>query len=235
MADPRLADVAATLGVSALSSEPLAGETRVLLVDDHALVRDGLRRLVEEMPGLRVVAEASDGDGALGSLDAEPALVLLDLTLPDRGGPEVARRLLGARPELRVLVVSQQDAVSAVEEALRAGASGYVAKSAPADELRSAIRAVLRGEVWLSPAVAGRLADAVRESGRGERSTPLSARERDVLVGLAEGFSSREVASHLHLSPKTVDAHRVRLMRKLGIHKVSQLVRYAIRAGFVAP
>lgn len=221
--------------MSALSTEPLRGETGVLLVDDHVLVRDGLRRLVEEMPGLRVVAEADDGDGALAGLDADPALVLLDLALPGRGGAEVARGLLEARPELRVLVVSQQDALAAVESALRAGAAGYVAKSAPADELRSAISAVLRGEVWLSPAVAGRLAGAVRGAGPGERGAALSARERDVLVGLAEGLSSREVAERLHLSPKTVDAHRVRLMRKLDIHKVSQLVRYAIRAGFVSP
>lgn len=233
---PALHGVHSAGAVAASLRPPELGsaETRVLLVDDHALVRAGLRRLVEELPGVRVVAEAGDARAAFAALlDAEPELVLVDLELPEAGGAALVRRLLAERPELRVLVVSGHEECLAAEEALRAGAAGFVCKSAPAEELRSALEALRDGQAWLSPAVARGLAGRLRGS-RGP-AAELSQREREVLVALANGLSSREIAAELHLSPKTVDAHRVRLMRKLELHKAAQLVRYAIRAGLVAP
>ena len=217
-------------GMVAATALPL--RTRILLVDDHGLVRAGLRRLLESRADFEVVGEAADGEEAVArAVEQSPDLVLMDLVMPKLGGIEATRRIVALRRGIRVLVISQLASESAVEEALRAGANGYLLKSAAPDDLLRAVEAVSRGSAYFSPGVArsiGRVSDATRAE---DPSTAcLSPREREILTRLAEGHSSGEIAATLHISPRTVDTHRVRLMKKLGLHKAPHLVRFAIRA-----
>lgn len=200
--------------------------TRLVVADDHALVRAGLCRLLEVHPGLQIVGEAGDGAEAVTLAVAREAdLVLLDLAMPGMGGLEAARRITAAGLGIRVLVVSQLGGPDVMEEALRAGAHGYVRKQSSPAELLCAVDAVRRGATFFSPGLSIRSADG---SGAG-----LSPREREIVALLAEGLSSREIGRALHVSPRTVDTHRTRILRKLGLHKTPQLVRFAIRTGLV--
>ncbi len=210
-------------------------QTRILLVDHHRLFREGLRRLLDDVQGLHVVGEA---DGASEMLElareSEADLVLLDISNGPGDGVDAIRRLGESGSKTRVLVVSECEIPNRVEAAFRAGASGYLSKTAGARDLVAAIEAVRLGGSYLSPTVARKMARAVKRST--DRATPLdhlSGREREVLVWLAEGLSSREIGEKLSVSPRTVDSHRVRLMKKLGIHKVQALVRLAIREGLI--
>jgi DNA-binding NarL/FixJ family response regulator len=220
-----------------VANAALPARTRILVADDHALMRAGLCRLLSATPHLDVVGEAADGEDAVALARAlRPDLVLMDLAMPRLGGIEATRRIVAAQRGVHVLIVSQLASELPVEEALRAGARGYVLKSASPEELLRAVASVSAGNSYFSPGVARsplRLADAA-----GPPSKPgaaLSPREREILQSLAEGLSSREIASRLHVSPRTVDTHRVRIMKKLDLHKASQLVRFAIRAGLVQP
>ena len=211
---------------------------RVLLADDHRLVRAGLRKLLEAMPEVEVVGEASDGLALLAlAAQLRPTLVLMDIAMPGLNGLEATARLARQSPDIRVLILSMHQNEEYVRQALRHGAAGYLLKDAAPMELDLAIQAVLRGETYLSPAVSrGVVSDYVQRL-RGEETpgTQLTPRQREVLQLVAEGHSTKEIARRLDLSVKTVDTHRSQLMKLLDIHEVAGLVRYAMRVGLISP
>lgn len=207
---------------------------RILLADDHALVRAGISALLRRIPGVEVMAEAADGREALALVKAQPPdLVLMDVSMAGLNGLEAAARIAKEHPEVRVLMLSAHVNEDYVKQALRAGAAGYLLKHAAISELELAIQAVARGETYLSPAVSKHLiADYIRRVG--EETNPLellTPRQRETLQLIAEGHSTKEIARILHVSPKTVETHRTQLMERLDIHDIAGLVRFAIRAG----
>lgn len=209
---------------------------RVLVVDDHTVVREGLRRVLEEGSGLRVVAEAASGAEALQrAIEEKPDVVLLDLTMPGPGGGglEVVRALRDQVPAARVLILSVHDDREYVLESVRAGAHGYLRKDSSPAEIRQAIRAVSTGDSFFSPPVARHLAAAVQgdDNPVPARLAVLTSREREVLVRVARGRTNRETAAELGISVRTVETHRDSLMRKLGIHTVAELTRFALENG----
>lgn len=213
-------------------------ETRVVLVEDHALVREAVRQLVERSGNFLVVGEASDGCEAVEVVDRlRPDLVLMDLWLPRTSGIEAMREIRKRAPGVKVIVLSMHEGRTFVQDALRAGASGYVVKSAVCSELFDAMTAVRDGRCYLSPAVTEHAVGAIARPTevRAEGISALTAREREILQRIAEGQASKEIARELHLSQRTVECHRTHLMRKLGAHKLSTLVRIAIREGLLAP
>ena len=209
----------------------MSAKIRVVLVDDHKLVREGLRALLSAQDDIEVVGDAEEGEAALALIpQLAPDVVLLDASLPGLDGIEVLRRLRAQSPELPVLMLSMHDDPLTVDRALRAGARGYVLKGAGVDALCEALRAATRGEVYLSPSISDYVLQGYLRSGEGD---PLSPREREVLLLIAEGFTGREIAERLGLKPKTVENHRGRLMEKLHIHTTAGLVRYALKVGLV--
>jgi len=212
---------------------------RVLLVDDHAVVRRGLRLVLSGESDIDVVAEAEDGFEAVALARTAPCnLVVLDITMPRMTGLEAARKISAERPELRVLILSMHDNEQYFFEALKAGASGYVLKSAADRDLVEACRATMRGESFVYPAALGALIRNYLERARdgGEASTgPLTARELEVVKLIAESYSSREIADLLVISIKTVERHRANILEKLGLRDRIELTRYAIRNGLVEP
>jgi DNA-binding NarL/FixJ family response regulator len=209
---------------------------RVLLADDHQLVRAGIRALLESLEDVQVVGEADNGRTALELIrTTHPHAVLLDIAMSEMNGLEAARRVHEEFPDVRVLMLSMHANEEYVRQAMRAGAAGYLLKDAAPTELALALRAILRGETYLSPAVStGVIADSLH----GGFDTPstyerLSPRQREVLQLIAEGKSTKDIARGLKLSIKTVETHRAALMRALDIHDVAGLVRYAVRLGLV--
>lgn len=213
--------------------------TRILLADDHAVVRHGLKLVLEAEPDLTVVAEAGDGLEAVDvGMRADVDLAVLDITMPRLTGIQVARELSRRRPELRILILSMHDSERYLFEALRAGAAGYVLKSVVDRDLVEACRAVMRGEPFLYPAaVSALMRDWVRRAGDGEElpENPLTPRETEIVKLVAEGNTSREIAELLVISEKTVDRHRANVLEKLGMRDRVDLTRYAIRSGLVEP
>ncbi len=215
--------------------------TRVLLVEDHGLVRAGFRALLTSLPGVDVVAEASNGQDALRLISKlHPDVVLMDIAMPGLNGIETTRRAVKLRPRPRVLVLSMHRDRTYVREALLAGAAGYLLKESDRDELESALAAVAGGQVWLSPSIAQYIVEDVVQGAShiSQDGLPLGAltpRQREVLQLLAEGHSTKQIASRLRLSIKTIETHRGQIMSRLDIHTLAGLVRYAIRAGIVAP
>lgn len=218
-------------------STPL--KTRILLADDHALVRQGLRVVIDAEPDLEVVAEVDDGVEAVQAALREPIdLAILDVAMPRMTGLAAARELLAHRPDLRVLILSMHDNEQYFFEALKAGASGYVLKSGANRDLVAACRAAMRGEPFLYPAAAATLMrDVLDRAARGEEivEDPLTPREKDVVKLIAEGHTADEIAQTLHISVKTVDRHRSNVLEKLGLRHRVDLTRYAIRRGLVEP
>ena len=212
-------------------------QIRVMLADDHALFRAGMRSLLETIDGVEIVGEAGNGHEALRLVtERRPGVLLLDVSLPQLNGIEVAERLRDT-PGTRVLILSMFANEEYVLRSLRAGAAGYLLKDSTVVELSSALRSVAEGGSFLSPAVSGHvLAAYVRRVGEdGVPAEPtLTPRQREVLQLIAEGYATKEIASRLNLSAKTVETHRAQLMERLGIHDVAGLVRYAIRAGIVS-
>lgn len=205
---------------------------RVVLADDHALVRDGLRAVLAREPDIAVVGEAADGREALRVTEAaRPDVVVLDLSMPLLNGLEAARQLSRGRGP-RAILVTMHTEDRYVLEALRAGVHGYVLKKQAAGDLVRAIREVAAGHVYLSPGVGAAVAEALRTGGPlpEDRLTP---REREVLQLVAEGKTTKEIAAILNVSVKTAEAHRTRLMQRLDIHDVAGLTRYAIRQGLI--
>ncbi len=201
---------------------------RVMLVEDHQVVREGLRALLEAESDIDVVAEADSGFRALEvARQTEFDIAVMDVALPGLSGIDVTRELKEMRPSVQVVMLSMHDEGPTVERALRAGARAYVLKGAGIDKVRAAIRAVAAGERYLSDGVAEyALADEVAGAG-----AALTQRERQILKLVAEGYTGRQIAALLSISPKTVENHRGRLMHKLGIHSTAGLVRYAMKAG----
>lgn len=210
---------------------------RVLLADDHTLVRAGLRKLLESIPDMEVVGEAGDGLELLELTEKlQPQLVLMDIAMPRLNGLETTGRLVKAWPDIRVLILSMHQNGEYVRQALRQGAVAYLLKDAAPLELELAIRAVLKGETYLSPAVSkGVVSDYVhRLRNEDEPADALTPRQREVLQLIATGQSTKEIARKLDLSIKTVETHRTQLMKQLDIHEIAGLVRFAIRAGLVS-
>lgn len=211
---------------------------RVLLADDHTLVRAGLRRLLEGLAGVEVVGEAGDGQTALRlAQELRPNVVLLDVGLPGLNGLEVAGRLSALDGGIRVLILSMHSSEEYVLRALRAGCAGYLVKGSAVSELEVAVRAVARGETYLSPVVSRRVVDDYlgRTGGAADPLDALTPRQREILQLVAEGHTSKEIAERLGLSFKTVEAHRAQLMERLGVHDLAGLVRFAVRVGLVTP
>jgi DNA-binding NarL/FixJ family response regulator len=211
-------------------------KARLLLADDHAMVRHGLRLMLEDQPDLSVVAEAADGAEAVERGLAEPLdLAILDVSMPRLTGIQAARQLTAQRPELRVLILSMHDNEQFFFEALRAGASGYVLKSAAHDDLVAACRAALRGEPFVYPRAIAALIREYLDRGEELPEDPLSPRETEVVKLIAEGHTSREIAETLTISEKTVERHRSNVLEKLGLRDRVALTRYAVRRGLVEP
>lgn len=208
---------------------------RVLLVDDHRLLREALRDALVREPDITVAGEAGDGRSTLElAAKLAPDVIVLDIGLPDLNGIEVAARLLEAQPDVKIVALSAYADKRFVSEMLHAGAAAYVTKSSAATELVRAIRAVAAGQSYLCPEVAGAVVSEVR--GRGQRGAAerLGRREREVLRLIAEGARSLEIAEQLHISPGTVEVHRRNIMRKLGLRTVAELTKYAIREGLIS-
>jgi two-component system NarL family response regulator len=210
---------------------------RILLVDDHRMLREGLRALLSRETGYSVVAEAGDGDGALKAVRRDPPdLIVLDVHLPDMSGIEVARRILAVFPEVKVIMLSSDHSHNCVHEALLAGVSGYVLKENAAEELLRAIHTVVLGQLYLCPEVGTEIIASYRRGQLPDLAPPtpqLSAREREVLKLLADGLRTKEIADQLGVSTKTAETYRHRLMEKLQLPSVAELTRYAIREGIV--
>ena len=213
---------------------------RVLIADDHAVLRAGLRMLLDAEPDIEVVGEARDGLEVLARVRAlTPDVLLLDLAMPGMGGLEVLGRVREASPQTRVLILTMHEEEEYLREALRAGSAGYVLKRAAAEELLSAIRAVYHGGVYLHPEHTRRLLEEMvdgeaRKQKQGAEPS-LSPREREVLRLIALGYTNQQAADVLYLSVKTVETYRARLMAKLGLRTRAELVRYALQRGWIRP
>ncbi len=209
---------------------------RILLVDDHAMIREALR-IVLEKDGEIAVAEAGNGEAALCLADEwQPKIVIMDVSMPGMSGIETTRQLLARHPVIKVLALSTYNEPAIIQQMLEVGASGYVCKSGASTELIRGIRSLLAGGNYLCPQTAGMLAGRLRKSAAtSTESTLLTSRERQIAALLAEGKTAPDIAAQLHISPNTVDVHRRNLMRKLNVHNAAGLTRYAIRSGLIAP
>lgn len=206
---------------------------RVLLAEDHRMVREGLRVLLSGVDGVEVIGEAEDGEEALRLATAKgPDVVVMDIGLPRLNGIDATVRLRKERPDIQVVALSMRDDAPTVDRALRAGARGYVLKGAGVDSLSEAVKTVARGDVYLSPGVSDYVLQGYLNTDEAV-ADPLTSREREVLQLIAEGSTGRQAAERLGLSPKTVDNHRTHIMDKLGIRSTAGLVRYAMRTGLV--
>jgi DNA-binding NarL/FixJ family response regulator len=209
---------------------------RVMVADDHSLVRAGLRALLQTLDGVEVVAEASHGRQALSLVTTlQPDVVLMDISMPELNGLEATAQIASESPNSRVIVLSMHTNEEYVLRALRAGAAGYLIKDAGTAELETAVRAVARGDTYLSPAVSKHMvAEYLRRvGGQDSPHELLTLRQREVLQLLAEGHSTHNIAQKLNISVKTVEAHRAQIVKRLDIHDLAGLVRYAIRTGLV--
>lgn len=208
-------------------------KTRILLADDHAVVRNGFRMILSAQEDLEVVGEAANGREAVEmAASLQPDVIVMDVTMPELNGIEAARRVCENSPRTRVLALSMHKDAVYVREILRAGAKGYLLKDSGENDLLGAVRAIARGEGFLSPAIA----DAVLNDYRKHVSNPidlLTSREREVLQWIAEGKTNKEIAVGLNLSVYTVEAHRGRVMEKLNLHSTGELVRFAVRNGMI--
>lgn len=207
---------------------------RVVLADDHILVRQSLKSLLER-EGFKVVAEASDGQEALRQVQShQPDIAVIDISMPVLNGLDAAREIVRLAPKTKTILLTQHDEDEYISEALEAGMNGYVLKSQAAGDLIQAIQQVCRGQIYLSPGVSTAVVQAFRSKSK-KPTDPLTTRERQVLQLIAEGKSTKDVASMLGISVKTAESHRTRLMSKLDIHETASLVRYAVRRGLVRP
>jgi DNA-binding NarL/FixJ family response regulator len=209
---------------------------RVVLADDHVLIRAGLRALLHSLPNIEVIGEASDGHEAIDVIAKhQPDVVIMDIGMPGLNGVDSARRIVKQVPGTRIIILSMHANEEYVGRALEAGAMGYLLKGAEPAELELVLKAVMRGETYLSPSISKHLVQDYL-SHRKEKTHPLpdlTVRQREVLQLIAEGCSTKDIANKLKLSVKTVDTHRSELMHRLDIHDVAGLVRYAIRTGLV--
>jgi DNA-binding NarL/FixJ family response regulator len=207
---------------------------RVVLADDHVLVRQGLKSLLER-EGFQVVAEASDGQEAVRQVESlRPDIAIMDISMPTLNGLNAAREISRSSPKTKTILLTQHDEGQYIRQALEASVKGYVLKSQVVNDLLMAVRQVLRGQIYLSPGVSTGVMEAYRSKSEKSKN-PLTVREMQVLQLIAEGKSTKDVASLLSISVKTAESHRTRLMHKLHIHETASLVLYAVRHGIVQP
>jgi len=210
---------------------------RILLADDHTLVRAGIRALLEKLPGMEVVGEAGDGREVLNLVGTRrPDVVLMDIAMPGLNGLEAAARLAKEFPDVRVIILSMHHDEEYVWRALKSGAAGYLLKKAATAELATALERVARGEIYLSQEISARLPKSFPLNGIANRKSPLeqlTGRQREILQLIAEGRNTKGIAEVLKVSPKTVEYHRIKLMDCLNVHDVPGLVRFALRAGLI--
>lgn len=210
---------------------------KVLLADDHEIVRGGLRALIDTMPDAQVIAEAGNGAEAVAlARKLQPDVALLDIAMPQLNGIEATARIVQECVKTRVVILSMHTSAPYVTAAVRAGALGYVIKDAAVDELGQALRAAAQGRSWVSQSVSGHLLQELRSPGEAgaQPASALSSRQREVLQLIAEGHSTKAIGELMHISPKTVETHRAELMRRLGIHDVAGLTRFALREGLIS-
>jgi DNA-binding NarL/FixJ family response regulator len=210
---------------------------RIFLAEDHHIVRDGLRSILAGEPDLEVVGEAANGRSAVEETDRLlPEVVVMDVAMPELNGFEATRMIAARHPNIKVIALSAYADKQYVLGMLKAGAVGYVCKDSAGDELVNAIRAAYSGRNYLSPQVAGIIVDSCVQGGFDDPlvRSPLGARERQVVQLLAEGHSSKEIASHMHIAMRTVESHRRNIMRKLMLHSVAELTKYALREGLTS-
>jgi DNA-binding NarL/FixJ family response regulator len=214
-----------------------APPTRVVLADDHTLVRSGIRRILEAHPGFAVVGEAADGSEALALVRATvPDVIVLDLNMPGIGGLDALPPLKLAQPSLKVVVLSMHAGREYVARAMKGGADAYLLKDSAVQDLVAAVEAVLVGRSYFSPSIQALMAEMLRgDAKEPARGTTLTEREREVLGWLARGLSSKEVAHRLDISVRTVETHRANLMHKLGVKSVALLIQVALREGIIDP
>lgn len=211
---------------------------RVLLAEDHTIVRKGLRSLLDGEADIEVVGEADNGQQAVERAQLlQPDIILMDITMPILNGLEATRQIRALRPQIKVLVLTVHSTPEYVFQILRAGASGYVIKQAAVSELIQAIRAVFGGGSFLSPSISRQVVDDYgrRAAAMEDKFDRLTAREREVLQMIAEGCTNRQIAHLMHVTVKTVEAHRASLMAKLGLHSIAELTKYAVRKGVASP
>ena len=212
---------------------------RIILADDHEIVREGLRSLLEKEKGMQVVAEADNGRAAVEmTRELRPDVVVMDITMPELNGVEATRMIVGEDLGTRVIALSMHSGRKFMSEVLKAGASGYLLKECAVSELVQAIRCVTGGKAYLSPKITDAVVDDyVRyvPAGKGRAYDSLTPREREVLQLVAEGNTTKEIAASLHVSVKTVEAHRAQIMEKLAIHTVAGLTKFAIHEGLTSP
>ncbi len=218
------------------AGEP-SGRIRVLVADDHHVVREGLVMILKSAPDVEVVGEAADGEQAVAMVERlQPDVVLMDLSMPVLSGLEAIRRLRKAGNPVKILALTIHESEDYIAHGLRAGVNGYVVKRAAAHELLSAIRAVARGESYLHPSIVKVvLGGYLQRMEHGQEEPLLTEREREIVRLIAEGYKNREIASRLNISLKTVETHRANIMQKLNISDRVQLVRFAIRTGLIEP
>lgn len=210
--------------------------TRILIADDHNLIRSSLRLWLQSMPGVQVVGEASDGREAVAmAVQLQPNVLLMDIGMPELNGLDAAAQVVKHVPHTRVVLLSMHSEPRYVRQALGIGVVGYILKTAPPEELSMAITAVMRGDVWLSPSISRMVVEDFREGQAQPESSAsaLTPRQREVLQLVAEGRSTKEIAKALAISVKTVETHRAQLMQRLGIYDVPGLVREAVREGLI--
>lgn len=212
---------------------------RIVLADDHTMVRSGLRSLLERQPDFTVVAEASDGREAVAFVEAHsPDVVVLDIAMPNLNGIEAARQIVAKWPAIAIVVLSMHSDEGYVLRALKAGARGYLLKDSPEADLIGAVRAVNEGKAFFSPAISRMLVDdyvrQLQQRGVVDSYELLTPREREILQMLAEGKSNKEIAGKLNLSLHTVDTHRTNMLQKLNLHSLPELILYAVRKGVIS-
>ena len=215
-----------------MTSQTMSHKCRILLADDHAVVRQGFKLIISQQADLEVVGEAGDGEEAvILALQVKPELIIMDIAMPKVGGVEATRRIVEKLPGCKILILSMHKDAVYVREALRAGAKGYLLKEAIDHDFLRAIRAVAKGDAFLSPEISGAILDEYQQIQ--DPFDLLTAREREVLQMLAEGKVAKEIATALDISVYTVDAHRGRIMKKLGLHSSTEIVRFAMRRGLI--
>lgn len=214
------------------------GTIRVVLAEDHTIVRQGLRSILEQQTGIDVIAEAENGREAVRIVEQlQPDVVLMDFSMPGLNGLEATRQIKQRVPEVKILILTRHANREYIEKILRAGASGYLIKKSAADELIIAIQSVYRGDSFLDPSISKTVIEGFLHQSENEtqaRDVKITPRESEVLQLIAEGYPNREIASLLHISVKTVDNHRANLMGKLDLHSTAELTQYAIRQGIIS-
>jgi two-component system response regulator NreC len=215
------------------------GKIRILITDDHVIVRDGLRAIFDTQPDIQVVGEATNGLEALQKVEeTQPDIILMDISMREMNGLEATRKIMQAHPEMKILALTMHEGDEYFFEVLHAGASGYFVKGGSSAELLAALRAVKNGDVYISPIMTKKLLSDYLHHNKTEQGkevyTGLTGREREILKLVAEGLNNQEIADKLFLSPSTVQTHRANIMAKLGLHSRTELVKYALQHGLIA-